>query len=329
MSERNPTGGGKSPLSLLIWGLLAAALAGGAYLAGADLAKRWLAPSLAFPLPAETQIPTSVPTQVSTRTAALRLTPGDPAEGTLGEHTVDEWQFQGLAGQSATVEMWLHPGSGSSVEAELVARLVAPDGTVLVEETGSVFLPPYLFEPNLPTTDLYSVQVSPAAGAPGRYSLLLTFSEASGVSTPGAPLPQRPTAMAASGSAATASPGQFLWPAPQRRISGWTFHDPANPGHIGLDIGADMWDPIVAAADGVVVFAEWGGGYGNLVVVEHEGGWLTYYAHFSEIVVDVGQEVRQGELLGGAGTTGYSTGPHLHFEIRYQGRPVDPHVYLQ
>ena len=67
---------------------------------------------------------------------------------------------------------------------------------------------------------------------------------------------------------------------------------------------------------------------GNLVIVEHKDGWLSYYAHLSEIVVESGQEVRQGELLGGAGTTGYSTGPHLHFELRYYGRPVDPHVYL-
>ena len=89
-----------------------------------------------------------------------------------------------------------------------------------------------------------------------------------------------------------------------------------------------MWDPIVAVADGEVEFAAWGGGYGNLVIVSHDDDWLSYYAHLDEFAVMVGQEVRQGELLGGAGTTGYSTGPHLHFELRYQGRPVDPHVYL-
>ena len=120
----------------------------------------------------------------------------------------------------------------------------------------------------------------------------------------------------------------FIWPTTRREISGWTFHDPGNPGHIGLDIAARMWDPIVAIADGTVVFAEWGGGYGNLVIVEHAGGWSSYYAHLDKYAVKAGQEVRQGELLGGAGTTGYSTGPHLHFEIRYQGRPVDPHVHL-
>jgi murein DD-endopeptidase MepM/ murein hydrolase activator NlpD len=132
---------------------------------------------------------------------------------------------------------------------------------------------------------------------------------------------------ASSGHAATTQ-GGFQWPTTRREISGWTFHDPRNPGHIGLDIAARMWDPIVAVADGVVVFAEWGGGYGNLVIVDHDNNWRTYYAHLSEIVVETGQEVRQGELLGGAGSTGYSTGPHLHFELRYQGRPVDPHVHL-
>lgn len=306
-----------------MWIVLAAALATVAYLAGADLARRWMSPSLALPLPTETP----APAQISTQVAAVWLAPDEPVEGTLGEDTADEWQFRGLAGQSVTIEMWLHPGSGSSVDAELTVQLVSPNGTVLAEEPGSVFLPPYLAEPHLPASDLYYVRVLPASGAPGRYSLLLTLSDASAAGTPGAPVPQQPPTAVAPGDFAAAQ-GQFQWPSTRRAISGWTFHDPGNPGHIGLDIAAKMWDPIVAAANGVVVFAEWGGGYGNLVIVEHDGGWRTYYAHFSEIVVEVGQKVRQGELLGGAGTTGYSTGPHLHFEIRYQGRPVDPHVHL-
>ena len=249
-------------------------------------------------------------------------------EGELGAETGDEWQFQGRAGQSVTVEMWLHPGSGSSVEAELAVELVAPDGTVLAQEAGSVFLPPYLFEPHLPVTGLYYVHVMPVSGAPGRYSLVLALSDAPAPVTPGVTPPSQPTMAAPGGLAAAATQGLFQWPTTRREISGWTFHDPRNPGHIGLDIAARMWDPIVVVADGMVVFAEWGGGYGNLVIVEHDDGWRSYYAHLTEIVVEMGQEVRQGEILGGAGTTGYSTGPHLHFELRYQGRPVDPHVYL-
>ena len=322
--ETKPTGGGKGSLSLLMWVVLAAVLTAAAYLTGAELARRWVEPSLArggmeapLALPSETQVPAQV---------AAWLTPSGPVEGTLGAEAGDEWQFQGRAGQSATIEMWLHPGSGSSVEAELAVHLIGPDGSVLASETGSVFLLPYLVEPHLLATGLYRVQVMPVSGAPGRYSLLLTLSDAPALVASDV-TPPRPTVAASSGHAATTQ-GGFQWPTTRREISGWTFHDPRNPGHIGLDIAARMWDPIVAVADGVVVFAEWGGGYGNLVIVDHDDNWRSYYAHLSEIVVEVGQEVRQGELLGGAGTTGYSTGPHLHFEIRYQGRPVDPHVHL-
>jgi murein DD-endopeptidase MepM/ murein hydrolase activator NlpD len=321
MTTMNPEGGGRSPLSLLMWAVLAAVVAAAAYLAGAEMASRWTEPPLSLALPSATDAPEQV-------ASAAWLRPGAPVEGTLDAGAGDELQFWGHADQSVTVEMWLHPGSGSDVEAELAAHLVGPDDTVLAEETGSVFLPPYLLEPRLPATGLYRVQVVPASGAPGRYSLVLTLSEAPALVTPGVTPSAQPTVAASSGQAAAVAQGLFQWPTTRRSISGWTFHDPRNPGHIGLDIAAKMWDPIVAVADGVVVFAEWGGGYGNLVIVEHGDEWRSYYAHLTKIVVEVGQEVRQGELLGGAGTTGYSTGPHLHFELRYHGRPVDPHIYL-
>ncbi|RLC98475.1 MAG: hypothetical protein DRI77_04955 [Chloroflexi bacterium] len=313
----NTAGGGKSSLSLFTWAALTAILAAAAYLGGSALAQRWME------LPQTSPIVTQVPVH---DVAWLAL--DDPVEGTLGADSEDSWQFQGREGQSVTLEMWLYPGSGSDVEAELAVSLIAPDGTVLAQETGSVFLLPYVSQPHLPSTGLYSVQVAPISGIPGRYSLALSLSDGSAHVALGETPPPELTATVSGSQAVVAAQGMFQWPTTRREISGWTFHDPRNPGHIGLDIAAAMWDPIVAAADGVVVFAEWGGGYGNLVIVEHEGGWRTYYAHFSEIVVEVGQHVRQGELLGGAGTTGYSTGPHLHFEIRYQGRPVDPHVYL-
>jgi hypothetical protein len=260
--------------------------------------------------------------------AAAWISTGAPVEGTLNTEVADEWQFRARGGQSATIEMWLHPGSGSSADAELAVRLIAPDGTVLADEAGSAFLLPYVFAPSLPDTGIYRVQVTPTAGTPGRYSLVLTLTDASAPVDPGTPDPLQPTTAAVGGPVATIAEGTFIWPTTRREISGWTFHDPGNPSHIGLDIAAQMWDPIVAIADGTVAFAEWGGGYGNLVIVEHAEGWSSYYAHLDEFAVKAGQEVRQGELLGGAGTTGYSTGPHLHFEIRYYGRPVDPHVHL-
>lgn len=301
-----------------MWAVLAAVLVAAAYLTGAALAQRWTEPSLVLPSAAQTPV----------QAAAAWLTSGDPVEGTLGAAVGDEYQFQGRAGQSATIEMWLHPGSGSSVEAELAVHLIGPDGSVLAGETGSAFLLPYLVEPHLPVTGLYRVQVMPVSGAPGRYSLLLTLSDVSAPVAPGVTPPPQPTTAALGSHAAAAAQGLFQWPTPRREISGWTFRDPRKPSHIGLDIAAEIWDPIVAVTDGVVVFAEWGGGYGNLVIVDHGSNWSSYYAHLSEVVVEVGQEVQQGELLGGAGSTGYSTGPHLHFELRYQGRPVDPHVYL-
>jgi hypothetical protein len=305
-------------LSLLVWAVLVAVLAAIAYLGGAILARRWMTPSLA--LPGQTPSPErQVP-------AAGSIGPDEPVEGTLGAETMDEWRFQGEAGESVTIEMWFHPGSGSSVEAELIVRLISPSGTVLVEKQGSVFLPPYLFEPSLPTTGDYRLQVLPLSGTPGRYSLNLALSTDASQPTAESTSP-RPTIPAEDGYPATAAV-EFQWPTKRRAISGWTFHDPKNPGHIGLDIDAEMWDPIVAALDGKVVFAEWGGGYGNLVILEHDNGWSSYYAHLTEIAVEAGQNVRQGETLGGAGTTGYSTGPHLHFELRYKGRPVDPHVHL-
>ena len=326
MTEINPIQkGGGSPLSLLIWVILAVVLAAAAYLGGSVLAERYfLAP--ASPLSDSSQAPVQVTVSAM---AAAWISSGAPVEGTLDDaETTEVWQFRARSGQSVAIEMWLHPGSGSSADAELAVSLITPDGVTLADEAGSAFLLPYVFAPSLPDTGTYRVQVTPVSGTPGRYSLVLNLSDASAPDIPGTPDPRKPTSIAVGGPIATPPAGMFQWPSTRREISGWVFHDPGNPGHIGLDIAAQMWDPIVAIADGVVAFAEWGGGYGNLVIVYHAGGWSSYYAHLDEFAVKTGQEVRQGELLGGAGTTGYSTGPHLHFEIRYYGRPVDPHIHL-
>jgi len=94
--------------------------------------------------------------------------------------------------------------------------------------------------------------------------------------------------------------------------------------HTGLDFGAAWGSPIVAAADGQVVVAGWTGGYGRAVEVAHGGGIVTLYGHMSGIAASPGQMVRQGQVIGYVGSTGLSTGPHLHFEVRMNGRPVDP-----
>jgi len=99
--------------------------------------------------------------------------------------------------------------------------------------------------------------------------------------------------------------------------------------HTGLDLSGASGDPILAAADGQVVMAEEVSGYGNVVVVEHGNTLATLYAHMTADAVVVGQHVSRGELIGFVGSTGYSTGPHLHFEVRVMGTPVNPLLYLQ
>jgi murein DD-endopeptidase MepM/ murein hydrolase activator NlpD len=94
--------------------------------------------------------------------------------------------------------------------------------------------------------------------------------------------------------------------------------------HAGLDIGAGWGSPIVAAADGQVIGAGWGGGYGREVQIAHGGGLSSIYGHMSEIVAQPGSYVRAGQLIGYVGSSGLSTGPHLHFEVRQGGQPVNP-----
>jgi len=98
--------------------------------------------------------------------------------------------------------------------------------------------------------------------------------------------------------------------------------------HTGVDMHAPMGQPISAFASGRVIFAGVKGGYGNAVMIDHGGGMVTLYAHQSKIAVRVGQRVKGGQVIGYVGSTGLSTGPHLHFEIRINGQPVDPVPYL-
>lgn len=119
----------------------------------------------------------------------------------------------------------------------------------------------------------------------------------------------------------------FVWPAANRFLSG-TDYLPI--GHPGLDIAAGLGAPIYASDTGVIVFAGWSyRGYGNLVIIDHGNGWQTAYAHLSQINVSCGGAIYQGQILGQSGSTGNSTGAHLHFEMRSDsfGR-VNPWLYL-
>ena len=98
--------------------------------------------------------------------------------------------------------------------------------------------------------------------------------------------------------------------------------------HNGVDMNAAQGSKIIAAENGVVILSGVKGGYGNTVMIDHGGGMVTLYAHQSKLGVSVGQKVTAGQTIGYVGSTGVSTGPHLHFEVRIDGAPVDPMKYL-
>ncbi len=124
-----------------------------------------------------------------------------------------------------------------------------------------------------------------------------------------------------------------LWPCSGYVASGFGWRrDPVIPGryefHEGIDIAAPYGTPVYAAASGKVIAAWWNGGYGRTVIIDHGNGLRTVYAHLLKIDVKVGQVVKKGQKIGEVGSTGRSTGPHLHFEVRVWGVPVDPMRYL-
>jgi murein DD-endopeptidase MepM/ murein hydrolase activator NlpD len=98
--------------------------------------------------------------------------------------------------------------------------------------------------------------------------------------------------------------------------------------HAGIDLRGSVGTPVLAAGDGIVVYAAFQPGYGNVVVIDHGRAVATLYAHQSRMGVRVGQTVKRGQVIGSVGATGYATGPHLHFEVRLAGAPVDPVPWL-
>lgn len=128
--------------------------------------------------------------------------------------------------------------------------------------------------------------------------------------------------------------GTFLWPVPDCTLITSRFGYRIHPilkyerFHAGVDIGAKSGDTIVAADGGTVAVAEYSDSYGNYVLINHGNGYTTLYAHMCSIAVEAGQTVEQGETLGYVGSTGWSTGPHCHFEIRYNEEKTDPEAYF-
>jgi murein DD-endopeptidase MepM/ murein hydrolase activator NlpD len=126
----------------------------------------------------------------------------------------------------------------------------------------------------------------------------------------------------------TGPAGSFTWPVTGTITSpfGWRSNPfgGAPDFHQGLDIAAPTGTTVTAAASGTVIMAQWYGGYGNYISIDHGGGYSTGYGHLSAIYVANGQNVQRGQAIGAVGSTGASTGPHLHFEVRINGKAVDP-----
>jgi murein DD-endopeptidase MepM/ murein hydrolase activator NlpD len=120
--------------------------------------------------------------------------------------------------------------------------------------------------------------------------------------------------------------GGLIWPANGSISSGFGMR--WGRLHAGVDIPLPEGTPLRAAASGTVAIAGWVGGYGNYTCIQHSGSLSTCYGHQSSIGVSVGQQVSQGQVIGHSGNTGHSTGPHVHFEVRINGSPVDPLGYL-
>ena len=135
--------------------------------------------------------------------------------------------------------------------------------------------------------------------------------------------------------AATYVGGEMMWPTPGVYTITSPFGNRLHPiskqykMHTGIDIGVSSGTPVLAAQSGTVAFANWFSSYGKAVIIDHGGGYTTLYAHLDSFNVTVGQEVSQGDTIALSGNTGYSTGPHLHFEVRINGEYVNPLDYVQ
>lgn len=149
---------------------------------------------------------------------------------------------------------------------------------------------------------------------------------AGSIPAPGS-FPFDPSLVGGSGAADSHIPS--IWPTTGVVSSPYGLRWGGTDFHPGMDIANDMGTPIVATADGVVEYAGWNsGGYGNMVDINHGNGMMTRYGHASQVVVSVGQQVKRGQLIAYMGSTGFSTGPHVHYEVHVNGNRVNPISYL-
>lgn len=159
-------------------------------------------------------------------------------------------------------------------------------------------------------------------------SQVATANEVTEYTAPSLPTPPSITPKPAANLVATPS----IWPVRGTITSGFGWRiSPFGDGnelHPGVDIAYTMGAPVVATADGEVVASGPAGGYGNLVQIDHGNGIATLYGHNSQLAVNIGQQVKKGQVIAYAGSTGKSTGPHVHYEVRINNTPIDPMKYL-
>lgn len=168
----------------------------------------------------------------------------------------------------------------------------------------------------------YSIDIAAIMAANAKTSEALAIDEKLFVPG-GKPLPKAETVVArADYQVSRSSASRFLWPAGGSISSQFGYR--WGRLHAGIDIADDIGTPVVAAMAGRVVSTNWQSGYGYTVVIEHSRGYETLYGHLSEFAVSSGQYVRAGQTVAYMGNTGYSTGPHLHFEVHQGGRVIDP-----
>lgn len=174
---------------------------------------------------------------------------------------------------------------------------------------------------------------TPGGGWAGSADVQFDFSNglpvipaAGSIPAPGS-FPFDPSLVGGSGSADSHIPS--IWPTTGEVTSPYGLRWGGTDFHPGIDIANDMGTPIVATADGVVEYAGWNsGGYGNMVDINHGNGLMTRYGHASQVVVSTGQHVKRGQLIAYMGSTGFSTGPHVHYEVHINGNRVNPISYL-
>ncbi len=276
-------------------------------------------------------------TEAIAATERLRDEVGDLGKQLNASRSEAEGQRNVVAGQRTTLQ--------GSRDAQAVARAEVQAEIAQTDQLrGEVLARKEEFESHLENLEEESASIAAtlrqrqAAAAEAAAAAARAATTTTAAPRPGAPATTSPSGggggtTAPAAAAPTKAPGRLLTPVPGAPVTspfGYRIHPIYGTSrlHTGIDYGADSGTPIRASADGVVVSAGWYGGYGNATIIDHGGGIATLYGHQSTISVSEGGRVSQGQTIGRVGCTGDCTGPHVHYEVRVNGDPVNPANYF-